>query len=481
MKSGGERGISWMRWERLCVRKEDGGMGFKDMHAFNLAMLGKARYFPRGDFLTAACPKGSSPIWQSIWATQVDTPADGSLAGLRVCDLFIPGERAWDVEMIEELFSERDAAAIVEIPLHASLEEDGRLWHHSKCGNYTVRSGYKLIMHSLVPRPHLATAGPWNNIWGLEAPPRLKTFLWRVARGVLPTRLSLQNRHIRVPTECGLCNRDIENSWHLFLNCPVARQCWDVGGYTSIIEDGMGRSESMQDWVFFLAEHVDAIKAAEITAILNSIWRERNSRVWTEKATLPIAIVRDGLESLKSWINVRHASKTTHVRSPSCGKWHPPPNNVLKCNIDAAVFGREGRRGVGIVIRGTDGALQTYRMSAYDGVPTATECEALALLEAVTWAGQLNLGATLFEVDSQVVADAVRAGTGDVTEFGGLIRSICHQLRDSWNVVFVRRTGNSAAHLLARQSKNHASTTIGYASPTWLIDALNDSCFACEH
>ncbi|CAN1339561.1 Putative ribonuclease H protein At1g65750 [Linum perenne] len=338
MKSGGGRGISWMRWECLCVRKYDGGMGFKDLHAFNLAMLGKARNFPRGDFLTAVRPNDSSLISQSIWATQVDTPPDASLAGLRVCDLFIPGERAWDVEMIQELFNERDTTAIIEILIHAMSGVDGWLWHHSRCGNYTVRSGYKLIMEGLVPRPHLVAPRPWNNIWGLEVPPLLRTFLWRLARGVLPTRLSLQHRHIMVPSECGLCGGEMENTWHLFLNCSIARQCWDAGGYTRLVEDGISRSESMHDWVFYLTRDVDAVKAAEITAILNSIWRERNNRVWNGKETPPLAIIRDGLESLKSWLNVRHASRHTPVRTPSCGKWHPPPTNVLKCNIDAAIF-----------------------------------------------------------------------------------------------------------------------------------------------
>lgn len=36
-----QRGINWMRWERLSVPKLHGGMGFKDLSAFNLAMLGK--------------------------------------------------------------------------------------------------------------------------------------------------------------------------------------------------------------------------------------------------------------------------------------------------------------------------------------------------------------------------------------------------------------------------------------------------------
>jgi hypothetical protein len=35
------RGIHWMSWEKLSVHKSHGGMGFKDLTAFNLAMLGK--------------------------------------------------------------------------------------------------------------------------------------------------------------------------------------------------------------------------------------------------------------------------------------------------------------------------------------------------------------------------------------------------------------------------------------------------------
>jgi hypothetical protein len=35
------RGIHWMSWERLAMHKSHGGMGFKDLTAFNLAMLGK--------------------------------------------------------------------------------------------------------------------------------------------------------------------------------------------------------------------------------------------------------------------------------------------------------------------------------------------------------------------------------------------------------------------------------------------------------
>ncbi|XP_019171125.1 PREDICTED: uncharacterized protein LOC109166688 [Ipomoea nil] len=39
--SGNERGIYWKAWDRLCVPKKFGGLGFKDLRVFNLAMLEK--------------------------------------------------------------------------------------------------------------------------------------------------------------------------------------------------------------------------------------------------------------------------------------------------------------------------------------------------------------------------------------------------------------------------------------------------------
>ena len=68
---GNERKIHWRSWDKLTVAKKKGGMGFRDLRAFNLAMLARqgwrlmqekeslfykcfsARYFPRSYFLDA--------------------------------------------------------------------------------------------------------------------------------------------------------------------------------------------------------------------------------------------------------------------------------------------------------------------------------------------------------------------------------------------------------------------------------------------
>lgn len=39
--SKNDKGIHWMSWNRLCIKKSKGGMGFRDMHDFNLSLLGK--------------------------------------------------------------------------------------------------------------------------------------------------------------------------------------------------------------------------------------------------------------------------------------------------------------------------------------------------------------------------------------------------------------------------------------------------------
>lgn len=36
-----KKGKKWESWDKLCKHKSDGGMGFQNLHLFNIAMLGK--------------------------------------------------------------------------------------------------------------------------------------------------------------------------------------------------------------------------------------------------------------------------------------------------------------------------------------------------------------------------------------------------------------------------------------------------------
>lgn len=187
-----ERKIHWLSWDKLSLPKAQGGMGFRNLRACNMAMLAKqgwkllkepdsllhrclkARYFPRCNFLEAQDCHNSSYTWKSILAAKPILTAGtcwrvGNGDSIRVChDNCLPHHpskrvlqpppsldrdmrvselidfdvHGWNRPLILQLFSIADASAILNIPLSYRLPPDTLFWLHSKNGCFSVKSGY---------------------------------------------------------------------------------------------------------------------------------------------------------------------------------------------------------------------------------------------------------------------------------------------------------------------------------------------------
>lgn len=217
--SGGNqsKGIRWMAWGKLVVSKTQGGLGFRDLHGFNAALLGKhiwnfcqnptslvarlfkARYFSGNHILQSAKGIGSSFIWTGIWEAKeelrkgfrwivgdgaeirifkdpwlkgnsdfcVEENHTSNFRDERVCNYFRPDSKVWDDVRVQQDFSDQDAHLILRTYIPQNKVKDRIAWVGSGTGAYTVKTGYHhWLDRNVEPHPDSDSKG-WERIWNL--------------------------------------------------------------------------------------------------------------------------------------------------------------------------------------------------------------------------------------------------------------------------------------------------------------------------
>ncbi|XBI48822.1 hypothetical protein VPH35_112485 [Triticum aestivum] len=203
----------WMSWDKLRLPKAMGGMGFRDMRAFNQALLAKqawrlldrpdrlcacllkARYYPSGQLLDTVFPGSGSEVWKGIlhglelvkkgviwrvgngvkihtwhdpwlprpYSFRPITPKEICLFN-RVSD-FLDGNGAWKQDRLREFFWPMDIDHILKIKTSPRQRDDFLAWYPEKRGGLTVRSAYKLATcdHNVVAANGASSTAPEGN------------------------------------------------------------------------------------------------------------------------------------------------------------------------------------------------------------------------------------------------------------------------------------------------------------------------------
>ncbi|KAK4438731.1 putative mitochondrial protein [Sesamum alatum] len=236
--------------------KSVGGVGFRNLSTFNDALLAKkawrliqnpnslvsrvfeAKYFPRTEFFHAKLGSRPSLSWRSIF------DANGR----------------WIESNVRATFHPSDADEILCIPLGNGDHEDTLIWHFNTNGKFTVRSAHHLALElhrrNLASNSMMKTQGDWKFLWNRRALPKVKVFGWKLCTNALPTMHNLTKRNPGVDNVCSVCRAKDEDSKHILLHCPVARQVWALSDIPwRVVSDW---SDDAEEWLRHVSTKLEA-------------------------------------------------------------------------------------------------------------------------------------------------------------------------------------------------------------------------------
>lgn len=148
------------------------------------------------------------------------------------------------------------------------------------------------LKRHIMPSPHLLnnnnqkkkelSQAIWKK-WYVQ--PRLRLFLWKCSKNVLPLSEILFKRSSKGDPCCALCGQE-ESMQHMLFNCPFARACWFIGSVVL-------RSDAIQGTISQILRHLaQTLDEVEWTTCVNmmwAIWRCRNDKSYSSKT--PTAVM----------------------------------------------------------------------------------------------------------------------------------------------------------------------------------------------
>lgn len=218
-------------WSSLCIPKEAGGLGFRQMKDINEAFVTKlvwqlntdtrklwvqvfrAKYLRGLNFMDDIQPsRNTSWIWSSIMHckenfhrgacytvrshSRLRVSADPWIPGIArhrlihdihwpvdvyyVKDLMISGGEQWDMDLIRRLVPQDVAMKIQSTRILPSSEQEALFWVPSKTGIFSIKSAYRtkhgerFVHNSPISRLF------WKNLWNSDLHTRHKMILWRL-------------------------------------------------------------------------------------------------------------------------------------------------------------------------------------------------------------------------------------------------------------------------------------------------------------
>ncbi|XP_062005935.1 uncharacterized protein LOC133723122 [Rosa rugosa] len=287
----------------------------------------------------------------------------------------------------------------------------------------------------------------------LNAPQKIKVFMWRAIRGFLPCATSLKQRKIVDNPCCWHCRAQYESVIHVLWDCLKAKKTWKK----TFLQ---GVCKVWQEPTFFdLVQHVGSTSTGfEFENFCFTawwIWRNRNLSRHGEKTWEPGEVASLASEWQNEFLKLN--SLTYEDKAPAVRtrvSWQPPQQGNIKLNFDGACDLKKGLCGLGIVFRDYNGSLQGAVAVPQVGNLPPRSVEALALLHGLRFAAHVGFSNIEIEGDALSIINASQDSSEDLCLEDHIIDEV-KSLVQSLSICsshFVRREDNKIAHRLAKEA-----------------------------
>jgi len=230
------------------------------------------------------------------------------MSHLKVSHCMLQNQKQWDVPFLKAIFDQQTVTNIINTPLYPSLREDRLIWSKENIGDYSVRSAYRYCMQELLDTSVFKTPGNWDMIWKLKVPPKLKNFMWRLTRNVLPTRMRLWDKKVNCRGTCVLCNSAEEHNFHLFFGCPSSCNIQNMSVLSQPVSTITNLEDNCSNCIFQILHRLSNGDATLFACILWSIWKQRNNKVWNDVLDTQCFVIERAKCLLVDWEAVKIAS-----------------------------------------------------------------------------------------------------------------------------------------------------------------------------
>ncbi|XP_071685055.1 uncharacterized protein [Lolium perenne] len=180
---------------------------------------------------------------------------------------------------------------------------DAISWTLTADGIYSAGSAYKAQFQG-------ATSCSFKQIvWKAWVPPKCRFFAWLAVQNRLWTSDRLAIRGWPHQPNCQLCRCQPETARHILFECRYSKRIWQQTASwlhcPSLLNDlGSGRDTVLQYWHAIAASPSTSRKGLQTAVILVGweIWKERNARVFNNKASTPMALMQKIKDEAANWI-----------------------------------------------------------------------------------------------------------------------------------------------------------------------------------